>query len=238
MPNLVAAARLSTAIASTALLVPVKDLTRAKTRLAPLLSEAERRHLAELLLEGTLRAACAVPGDYRRVVVTSYPPAAALAQALGMEVIHEGEQRSESHSVDSANAALEREGVTGLLRIPLDLPLVQSADLAAILAEAARGARAVLVPSLSGTGTNALYRSPPTLFPSHFGLGSLALHEAEARRATDALAILQLESLALDIDDAADVQELVRRGTPCAALDFLRSIRIEQRLEALLKEQA
>ncbi|HEX7928729.1 MAG TPA: 2-phospho-L-lactate guanylyltransferase, partial [bacterium] len=56
-----------------ALLVPVKDLARAKTRLAPLLSEAERRHLAGLMMEGTLRAVCAVPGAYRRVVVTNYP---------------------------------------------------------------------------------------------------------------------------------------------------------------------
>lgn len=217
--------------ATTALLVPVKDLTRAKSRLAPLLSEAERRHLAEVMLEGTLRAVCAVPGDYRRVVVTNYAPAVALAETLGMDVLRETEQHSESHSVDAASAALQQEGVQGVLRVPLDLPLVQAADLVAVLAAAVQGARAVLVPSLSGTGTNALYRSPPTLFPSHFGQGSLALHEAEARRATGAVAILRRDGLALDIDDPADVRELMGRGVTCAAVEYLRGIGIRERLE-------
>jgi 2-phospho-L-lactate guanylyltransferase len=222
----------------TALLVPVKDLTHAKTRLAPLLSGEERRALATLLLEGTLRAVCALGGTHRRVVVTNFAPAVALARSLGMEVIQEGEQRSESHSVDAASAALQREAVDAVLRIPLDLPLIRTGDLAAVLAAAAAGAQAVLVPSLSGTGTNALYRSPPTLFPSRFGPGSLALHEQEARRVTGAVRVLPLASLALDIDDAADVQELVRRGEGCPALDYLRALGIEQRLAARPRETA
>lgn len=215
-------------LASTVLLVPVKDLTRAKTRLAPLLTQAERRALAMIMLESTLRAVCAVPGPYPRAVVTNYPPAAELAQSLGMRVIGEARQRSESHSVDAASAALEREGVAAVLRIPLDLPLVRAEDLEAVLA-AGRCAQAVLVPSLAGTGTNALYRSPPTLFPSRFGPGSLALHLVAARHVTAAVNVLPLERLALDIDDPADVRELVRRDTPCPALDYLRAIGIEER---------
>jgi 2-phospho-L-lactate guanylyltransferase len=215
-------------LATTALLVPVKDLARAKTRLAPLLTRAERHALAMTMLEGTLRAVCAVPGLYRRAVVTSYPPAVELAESLGMMVIREARQRSESHSVDTASAALEHEGVTAVLRIPLDLPLLLPEDLEVVLA-AGQSAQAVLVPSLSGTGTNALYRSPPTLFSSHFGPGSLTLHQAAARRATAAVTILPVERLALDIDDPADVLELFRRGTPCPALDYLRAIGIEER---------
>lgn len=216
-------------LAATVLLVPVKDLTRAKTRLAPLLTQAERRALAMTMLEGTLRAVCAVPGPCRRAVVTSYPPAAELAESLGMTVIREVRQRSESHSVDAASAALEREGAAAVLRIPLDLPLVRVEDLEAVLASG-QGAQAVLVPSLTGTGTNALYRSPPTLFPSRFGSGSLALHQAAARRVAAAVTILPVERLALDIDDPADVRELLQRGTPCPALDYLRAIGIEERL--------
>jgi 2-phospho-L-lactate guanylyltransferase len=140
--------------------------------------------------------------------------------------------------VDAASATLQREGMAAVLRVPLDLPLIRTADLAAVLAAAAAGAQAVLVPSLSGTGTNALYRSPPTLFPSRFGPGSLALHEQEARRVTAAVRVLQLASLALDIDDAADVRELARRGEPCPALDYLRALGIERRLADRPRETA
>ncbi len=41
----------------------------------------------------------------------------------------------------------------------------------------------VIVPSHDGTGTNALLRSPPDLFPSHFGPESFALHLKEAETA-------------------------------------------------------
>ena len=215
-----------------ALMVPVKDLDRAKTRLAPLLAAAERRALAAIMLEGTLRAGEGLEGVGRRVVVTSYRPAMELAGLHGFEVLREEGQRSESDSVDAACAALEREGVTAILRVPLDLPLLRGEDLAAIVQAARQGAQVVLVPSLDGTGTNALYRSPPGRFPSRFGSGSLALHMEESRRSGAEPRVLRLESLALDIDDEADLRELARRAAPCAALDYLRSIGITERLEA------
>jgi len=215
-----------------ALLVPVKHLDEAKTRLAPLLAAAERRALAAVMLEGTLAVAGRLAGVARRVVVTNYAPAIALARAEGFEVLREERQRSESDSVDAACALLAGEGVKAILRLPLDLPLLKGEDLAAILDAAAAGAPVVLVPSLSGTGTNALYRSPPALFASRFGPGSLALHEEQARRHGAVPRVLALESLALDIDDEDDVRELARRAVPCPALDYLRSIGIGARLAA------
>jgi 2-phospho-L-lactate guanylyltransferase len=214
-------------------LVPVKDLEQAKTRLAPLLSREERRGLALLMLEGVLAEVARVKGVRSRVVVTSYAPAIALAGRLGCEVLRETHQVSESASVDAASAQLEREGVTGVLRVPLDLPLFQASALSPVLAEAHAGRRAVLVPSRDGTGTNALYRAPPTLFPSRFGPDSLRLHREAARRLTDQVAVLPVPALGLDIDDGADVAELLRRNQPCPALDYLRALDAGTRLAGL-----
>jgi 2-phospho-L-lactate guanylyltransferase len=214
-----------------AILVPIKNLTQAKSRLAPLLSLEERYELAWIMLQGVLRAVLETSGAPRRVVVTNFAPAADLARRLGLEVLEEERQVSESHSVDFAAAALEAQGVTGMLRVPLDLPLIQAADLEAILVPARAGSRVVLVPSLEGTGTNALYRSPPTLFPSHFGPGSLALHEEEARRHVPHPLVLPLERLALDIDDVVDVRTLLRHAGDSPALDYLRKIGAGERHE-------
>ncbi len=219
-----------------AVLVPVKDLSQAKTRLAQLLSAEERAALAGIMLTGVLEAASRIPAAalegvrLRRVIVTAHAPSAALGRRLGFEIMSEQDPQSESDSVDRASARLEREGVAGVLRIPLDLPLLAPEDLARLLVPIRAGCAAVLVPSLDGTGTNALYRSPPTLFPSHFGPGSLALHEQEARRRAQDVRVLPLASLALDVDDPDDVRELVRRGQPCPALDYLRARGIEERL--------
>jgi 2-phospho-L-lactate/phosphoenolpyruvate guanylyltransferase len=227
-----------------AVLVPVKDLSRAKTRLANLLSESERADLAGLLLRGVLETIARIGPDavgsesLRRVVVTAHAPSAALATRLGFEVLPEGRPISESDSVDKASAHLATEGVRGVLRIPLDLPLIELADLERLLALIREGATAVLVPSASGNGTNALYRSPPGLFPSRFGPGSCALHEQEARRVGTDLRIAPLASLALDVDDPDDVRELLRRRVPCAALNWLNNLGIASRLERLREPAA
>jgi 2-phospho-L-lactate guanylyltransferase len=227
-----------TATGPVALLVPVKDLTRAKSRLAPLLSLAERRELAWRMLRGVLAALAAARHDGPRALVTSYAPAAALAREHGFMVIDEERQESESASVDAASAHLERAGVRGVLRIPLDLPHLGADDLAPVLRAAAEGCSAVLVPSRDGTGTNALYRAPPTLFPSRFGPDSLGLHQRAAQAAGASVRVLPVPGFALDIDDPADVAELVRRGTPGAALDYLHSLDIATRLKRMAREPA
>jgi 2-phospho-L-lactate/phosphoenolpyruvate guanylyltransferase len=222
-----------------AVLVPVKDLSRAKTRLAQLLTESERAELAGLLLAGVLQAIAALPPSatgtepLRRIVVTSHAPSAELARRHGFEVMAEDAPVSESDSVDRASAVLESEGVRGILRIPLDLPLIETRDLAVTFARVAEGATALLVPSLSGTGTNGLFRSPPTLFPSRFGPGSYDLHEAEARSRGVHAERLVLDSLALDVDDPDDVREWLRRDKTSAALTYLRGRDIEGRLAGL-----
>jgi 2-phospho-L-lactate/phosphoenolpyruvate guanylyltransferase len=229
-----------TAAASIAILVPVKDLTQAKSRLSPLLSLEERRMLAALMLRGTLEAIAAAGAPGPRVVVTNHAPAVALARGLGFGVIEEGPQVSESASVDAASAELERRGLAGVLRIPLDLPLLAPDDLAPVLEAAREGAAAVLVPARDRLGTNALYRSPPTLFPSRFGPDSLVLHERAARAAARAgeVRVLEVPGFALDIDDPGDVAELLRQGRACPALDYLRGLEVAARLERIARAPA
>jgi len=80
-------------------------------------------------------------------------------------------------------AYLRAAGVTALLRLPLDLPLLQPKMFDELLRIACTAPGMVIVPSRDGAGTNALLRTPPTLFPSHFGTGSFAKHTAEGQRA-------------------------------------------------------
>ncbi len=231
-----------------AVLVPVKEPGQAKSRLSPLLSSAEREQLTWLLLEGVLQVVAALGpvagGPLRKVLVTGSADAARLGRQHGLEVLDEAAPVSESRSVDQASAALERDGVTGVLRVPLDLPLLRVEHLLAVLAAATDGPRAprraVLVPSRDGTGTNALFRSPPTLFPSRFGPGSLALHRREAltRLPPDQVRVLSIPALALDVDEPADLAALLSDGVPCPAADFLRSSGIAGRLERALAHSA
>lgn len=211
------------------ILIPVKDLTRAKQRLASLLSPAERTQLAWAMLENTFAAAAQTRTIERIAVVTLYEPAIALAQKFEMEVIREREQISESASVDFGSRELAQRGAEAVLRLPIDLPLITSADIETILAHDAPTPGTVLVPSHEGTGTNALLRRPPALFPSHFGPGSLAKHQAEAARLNVRCTLLDLPRIALDIDEPADLQTLLQTPAASSVRDWLTQINWPQR---------
>lgn len=205
------------------LLIPVKDLREAKQRLANLLTQEERTRLATLLMERTLKAAAGVRNVDRIAVVTLYDPAIKLAQALGFEVIRESRQISESDSVDFGSREAMRRGARQVLRIPIDLPWVSGEEIDQILAEGGN-APVLLVPSRDGTGTNAILRRPPDLFPSRFGPGSLARHLGEARAVGADCRILDRPRLAFDIDDPEDVDHLLQSEEPSPVAELLRSI--------------
>ena len=212
------------------ILIPVKDLTRAKQRLAALMTQAERTQLAWAMLENTFAAAAQTRTIDRIAVVTLYEPTIALAEKFGMEVILEREQISESASVDFGSQELLRRGAEAVLRLPIDLPLITAEDIEQILACDRPTPSAVIVPSHEGTGTNAILRRPPALFPSHFGPGSLAKHQAEAERLNVPCSLLNLPRIALDIDEPADLAELLRQSAGSAIHDLLNQMALDARL--------
>lgn len=197
-----------------ALLIPVKELGRAKQRLAPLLDQAERTALAQAMMEDVFSAVSGSQLADQVFLVSSYEPALERARQLGWQTIQERQQTSESESVDYASRVCADQGVTSLLRLPIDVPLVRSDDIDGLLERTQDAHSAVIVPSRSG-GTNALLRTPPTLFPSHFGPDSLARHIEEAQSRKAPYHIVRSERLELDIDDADDLAQLCAR-TPAA----------------------
>ncbi len=193
-----------------ALLLPIKDLRNAKQRLAPLLNPAERLALAEAMLADTIQAVRGVRKADRIFVVTNYAPAMQVAEENGWDLLREEQQISENASVDVASRQCAERGVTAVLRLPLDVPLAQSDDIDGLLAIDFAPPALVIVPSRDGTGTNAILRTPPTLFPSHFGNGSFAKHCAEAERAGAQIILRRNARLEMDVDDEADLLALVQ----------------------------
>src|SRR5882762_6017712 len=222
-----------------ALLLPVKDLHNAKKRLIGALSPEERFALAEAMLADTFRAVKAIRCAEKVFVVTNYEPAMHLAEENRWEILREEQQLSESHSVDAASRICEQRGVTGLLRLPLDLPLIQSSDIDELLAATCPGPSLLIVPSRDGTDTNAILRTPPTLFPSHFGSGSFAKHLAEAESAHARVTIRHNARLEMDVDDKADLRTLLEHDlTATETGGWLHASGVEERLRPHLKAGA
>ena len=217
------------------LLIPVKELSNAKQRLAGLMSQEERTSLAWLMLEHVFGEVARARGHQRVAVVTLYRPAIELGKRLGFQIIEETEQISESVSVDYGSRIARSCGAQSVLRLPIDLPLVLAEDIEAVLSQLdAHSGKpmAVMVPSRDGSGTNALGRTPPDLFPSHFGPGSFNLHRAEAQQRGAVCRELHLPRIECDIDDPADIAYLLEHGRGSTGYEYLMDLKMGDRLDS------
>jgi 2-phospho-L-lactate guanylyltransferase len=197
-------------LAIRAVLLPIKDLRNAKQRLAGVLTPEERFGFAQAMLADTIEAVRGVRRVEKVFVITNYEPAMETAANYSWEILREEHQVSESASVDFASRLCAEHGVTALLRLPLDLPLLQPGDIDDLLATESSAPAVVMVPSRDGTGTNAILRVPPALFPSHFGPDSFAKHRQEAERLHAKITIIRNERLEMDVDDESDLRALLR----------------------------
>jgi 2-phospho-L-lactate guanylyltransferase len=185
-------------------LLPLKDPTHAKQRLAGHLTSKERQELAWAMFEDVTRAVRAALTPDQVVVVTRGHPAL-LAEPSNWQVIEENQQISESHSVDHACRLLQQRGASVVLRLPTDIPLLEPEDVDHLLNLELGARSAVIIPSRDGKGTNALLRTPPDAFSSRFGENSLALHQEEARRCRVDLKIFKNPRIAFDLDEFSDL---------------------------------
>jgi 2-phospho-L-lactate guanylyltransferase len=180
------------------LIVPVKRLDRAKSRLRGAFANHEGMVLALLL--DTVTAASETPGVRRLLVVCEDERVPSALRDTGVECVLE-------HGLPGLNPALEfgasvlraddRRAVIGALQA--DLPALRSAELAEALAEA--GGRRAFCADRAGTGTTLLLSAPGHPLDPHFGAGSAAAHAASAAIAVTAA----VPSLRCDVDTTEDL---------------------------------
>lgn len=158
-----------------AVIIAVKRLSEAKTRLSELFDAAGRERVVLAMLVDTITAARAVDGVASITVVTPDPTAAAAARALGASTV---DDPTPAQHTDPLNNAIRVANTH--LRIPDvavlqgDLPSLQPAEFAAALA-AARAHPRSFVADHSGTGTCALFAFGVPLNPL-FGADSARRH--------------------------------------------------------------
>lgn len=214
-----------------AVLIPIKDPAKAKTRLAEMLSPVERRSLAWAMFEDVSDAVSRATKPDHIFLVSSFRPAIVRARSLGWDVLVEQTQVSESDSIDWASRILEARGFDCVLRLPADIPLLRSGDVDDLLSVDLVAPAVLMVPSREGSGTNAIIRTPPALFPSRFGPNSLALHLEEAARSGAACSIMNNSAIALDIDEPSDIDLLLELGRGTRTCDLLDEWKISERMK-------
>jgi 2-phospho-L-lactate guanylyltransferase len=200
--------------------VPVKDTSNAKQRLAAALPQAQRSTLALAMLEDVLEALAGARGLAGIIVVTIDPVARDLAQRYGA-------QTSADHAIDGHTAAvmgaarnLAARG-DAMMTIPGDVPLATVAEIERVIAAHQRGHRFVIVPARDELGSNTILAAPADAVALRFGDNSYFPHLAAARACGIEPAVLPLSGIGLDIDTPEDLAAFLAKPSRTRARALL-----------------
>ena len=174
--------------------IPVKDFTRAKVRLAPELEPAEREALARRMATTVVEAAAPLPV----VIVCDSEPVRVWADSVGARVIWTP-GLGLNGAVQAGVEQLATEGVATAIVAHSDLPLARS------LAWVGATEGVTLVPDRVRDGTNVLAVPTDIGFRFAYGAGSFTAHRAEATRLGQQIRIVNDPRLSWDVDRPADL---------------------------------
>ena len=208
------------------ILVPVKNLSAAKQRLAAVLDQPARTELAQAMLHDVLAALHDWKTRPSIAVVSSDPYAVRLATEYEFEIIPDPSNPGETGAIEMATQICVERGADFTLVIPADIPLIQSWELEEIVKHApAEGS--VLAPAADGRGTNAVFRRPANLFPLRFGNDSFKPHHAAAQATGKPCVMLTLPGIAVDVDNPEDLRQLISHPGKTHAQQVLRKWRLQ-----------
>ncbi len=145
----------------TAAILPVKSFGSAKQRLGELIEQDARSALMRAMLADVLDALARVPELEQVLVVTANPLAGELEGDPRIHVLHDDREAGQSAAALIGIAHARDAGFDRALLVPGDAPLLDPAELSALLA---RPEPLVIVPDRHGTGTNGLLLAPVDAF--------------------------------------------------------------------------
>jgi 2-phospho-L-lactate/phosphoenolpyruvate guanylyltransferase len=213
------------------ILIPVKNLSGAKQRLAAVLDQPARTELAHAMLQDVVAALAKWQDRPTCALVTGDPFAINLAGRYNFEVIPDPENPGETGAIEMATESCVARGEDNTLVIPADIPLIHAGEVAQIFAQApAEGS--VLVPAADGRGTNAAFRRPANLFPLRFGNDSFKPHLAAAQATKKPALVLRFPGIGLDVDNPSDLFDLMSAPGETRSQRLLRQWKLDGRLLA------
>ncbi|MFJ8602774.1 2-phospho-L-lactate guanylyltransferase [Streptomyces shenzhenensis] len=191
------------------LVIPVKPLALAKSRLADTAADGLRPGLALAFAQDTVAAVLACGAVRDVAVVTDDALAGRELTALGARIVPDepggGLNAALAHATGVVRTARPGAAVAAL---NADLPALRPAELARVLDAAAEFPRAFL-PDAAGIGTTLLAAAPGRELRPAFGGDSRARHGASGARE---LRLDAVDSVRQDVDTGADLRAALALG--------------------------
>jgi 2-phospho-L-lactate/phosphoenolpyruvate guanylyltransferase len=191
------------------LVVPLKPLRLAKSRLTGATGDALRPRLALAFAQDTVAAALACAAVRDVVVVTDDPTAAAELSALGARIVPDtpadGLNAALTHGARAVRTLRPQAAVAAL---NADLPALRPVELALVLVAAEPFSRAFL-PDAAGIGTTLLTAGPGTELNPAFGGPSRQRHLSSG---AVEIILAGVDSVRRDVDTGIDLLRAAELG--------------------------
>lgn len=191
-------------------IMPVKPLLRAKSRLADVLTPAEREKLALGMFEHNLELLSKVPEVDNVLVITRDTKALAVARDYGATTVAESGQPELNPALMRATEFVRTMGADAVMILPTDIPLLCEDDVQQVIRLGELPGTIVLAADRAQDGTNVMLVNPPGAIRYTYGPGSFVAHRSQAELEGLNVRIYESPRVALDVDTAADL-ELYRR---------------------------
>jgi 2-phospho-L-lactate guanylyltransferase len=214
-----------------ALVLPVKSLDQAKTRLAPVLAPLERAALTLAMLEDVIDVTVLLPG-WETWVISPDEAVLEVAARRGVTAIVEERPPLAAAIHQVEGEAHARDASTLAVLLP-DTPLV---TVPALTRAVHTLGPVVVAPARDETGTNLLLRRPPTAIASSFGRDSYRRHLEAAGHADVPIAVVEDPQLAFDVDHADDILTVLNARRSGRSRQVLRELDLSGRLSAAAQE--
>lgn len=194
------------------IVLPVKPLNRAKSRLADVLTPEQRQRFAEMMLRRTLTVTRAVRAVTGTLVISRDTKALAIARDYGARTVQETGQPALNPALMRATQLLAGWHSDAVLVLPADLPLMEPEDISGLIRAAGDDERSVVIATdRARDGTNALFVRPPGLITYDYGINSYERHIEQARAAGATIVEYESDNLKFDLDVPADIVDFYRK---------------------------
>lgn len=185
--------------------LPVKPLTKGKSRLHNLLNADEVYSLNRCLFEETFQKLKSSVEIDRILVVSQDENVLEFTRQMGGIALKENRQSSLNEAVSQALAFIVNNDPGMVLIVPADLPWMSVEDLAALLKLRQEREFMIIVPDQRQWGTNAILLSQPSLLIPQFGRHSFQKHSQQAANRSVQLIVWLNKNIQRDLDTPQDL---------------------------------
>ena len=206
--------------------IPVKQISQAKQRLSKILSSEERKDFFSAMLEDVLSMMVKIDFFEKIILATNCPHAISIAGRHGITHFETGPDDGLNQAAGETVNHLIENGISDMFLIPADIPLITEEEINSAIKAHPSAPSLTIIPSRDKLGSNCLLLSPPSRMPLKFGPDSYFRHLEIAKSNGLRINPMELPGFGLDIDEPADLFELLNLEGDTRSQKYIRHLNL------------